>query len=91
MSFFLHRLGHCQITELLAYPHQLIHDGFKLAQGLNLLAIERDELRIGQASGNRLGSLLAREQRIRAAFDSGAILAFDQQKLFGERTAAELR
>jgi hypothetical protein len=69
MSFFLHRLRHGQITELLAYAHQLIHDGFKLAQGLNLLAIERDELRIGQTSGNSLGSLLAREQRIRTTFD----------------------
>ncbi len=91
MSFFLHHLGHGQIAELLADPHQLVHDGFKLAQGLNLLAIERDQLRISQAPGNGLGPLLAREQRIGAMFDLGAVSAFDQQKLVGQRTAAQLR
>ena len=91
MSFFLHGLGDRQITELLADLHQLAHDRFKLPQGLNLLPVKRDQLRIGQSLGNRLGPFLSRQQRIRTAFDRGAIFAFDQQKLLGERSAPELR
>lgn len=91
MSFFLRGLSDRQITELLADLHQLTHNRFKLTQGLNLLLVERDQLRIGQPLGDRLGPFLARQQRIRAAFDRGAILAFDQQKLLGERSAPELR
>jgi hypothetical protein len=63
MSFFLHHLGHRQIAQFFAHPYQVIDDRFKLAHGLNLLAIERDQLGIGETQGNGLLSLLAREQR----------------------------
>src|SRR5438132_540840 len=90
MSFFLHHLGHGQITELLADPHQLIHHRFELPHGLNLLAINRNQLRISQAHGAGLASFLAGDQRIRAASDLRAICMFDRQELFGERAATQL-
>ena len=56
-SFFLNDLGHGQITELFADSDKLIHNGFKLTHGLNLLAVERHQLRIGETEGHGLGSL----------------------------------
>ena len=86
----MRHLGHGQITELFAHAHQLVHDGFKLAHGLNLPPIDCEQFGITHAQRKGLGPLLAREQRIGAALNGGAVFAFDGQKLFGEGTPPEL-
>jgi hypothetical protein len=89
MSFFLHHLSHRQIAQFFAHPHQLIDGRFKLTHGLNLLAIERDQLGIGQTQGNGPLSLFAREQRIRAALNPRAVGMLDRQELIGQATAPQ--
>ena len=64
--------------------YQLIHDRFKIPQGLNLLAVEGHQCGIGQAPGNGPLAFFAREQRVRPAFDPRAVSLFDHQILFGE-------
>src|SRR6266404_114469 len=88
-SFFLHHFGHRQIAELFADSHELTDDGFKFTHGLKLLAINGNEGWIAQAHGNGLFSFFAGKERIRAAFDARAVFAFDHEKLFGQRAAAQ--
>jgi hypothetical protein len=82
----LHDRSHRQIAELLADPDQLIHDHFKLTQVLNLLAIDGNQVGIGQPLGNGLGALLACQQRVRAMPNQGTIGMFDREILFREGT-----
>lgn len=90
MSFFLNHLGHGQIAELLAQPHQLLDHGLELAQGLNLLAIERHDLWVAQAHGEGFAPLFASEQGIRAALGDGAVGVSDLEELIGKRPPAQL-
>ena len=83
----MHHLGHREITELLAHLYQLVYDSFKLPQGLNLLPIQGG---IGEAPGDRLGAVLAGQERIGAALDARAVLALNHEELFGERAAPQL-
>jgi hypothetical protein len=71
--------------------HQLVHDMIELAHGTNLLAINGHQIRIGQPFGNGLLAFLAGEQGVGAAFDLGAVLAFDRQELFAKGAAPQLR
>jgi hypothetical protein len=90
MSFFLDHFRHRQIAELLAHANELVDHGFKLAEGLNLLAIERHHFRVGQAHGEGFAPVFAGEQGIGAAFDHGAVGVLDAQELFGEGASAQL-
>jgi hypothetical protein len=83
-SFFLHDLSHRQVAKFFAHAHQLIHHALKLAHGLNLPSIERDQGGVSQAHGDRFLSFLASEQRIRTAFDLGTVSMFDGEELFGQ-------
>jgi hypothetical protein len=75
---------------LLAHLYQLVHDGFKLPQGLNLLPIQGHQVGIGQAPGDRLGAVLAGQERIGAALDARTVLALNHEELFRERAAPQL-
>lgn len=86
----MHYLGHCQIAELLAHTDELVDYAFKLAQGLDLLAIKRNHRRVLQAHGKSLAALLAGEQGIRAAFDDGAVGVPDLQELVSEGSSSQL-
>lgn len=89
-SFFLHSLSYRQITELFAQAHQLVDHAFKLAHSLNLLAIEWNQRRIGEADRYSFTGLLAGQQRIRTVFDAGPIGVSNRQELLGQGTAAQL-
>jgi hypothetical protein len=80
----------CQITELFAQAHQLVDHAFKLAHGLNLLAVERNQRRIGEPDRYGFAGFLAGQQRIGAAFDAGTIGVFNGQELLGQGAAAQL-
>jgi hypothetical protein len=56
---------------------------------LNLLSIQGYQGGIGQAQGDRLLAVLAGQERIRAALDARTVLAFNHEKLFGERAAPQ--
>ena len=85
----MHHLGHRQIAQLLADSHQLVHDALPFTHGLNLLAIEGNQLGIGQAPRNGLIGQLAGEQRIGAVFNDGAVGVLDQQELVSQGAAAQ--
>jgi hypothetical protein len=65
----LHDFRHGQISELLAQAHQLVDEAFELAHGLNLLAIEWNQGRIGDPVRDGFAGFFAGEQRIGTAFN----------------------
>ena len=66
----MHDFSDRQITELFAQAHQLVDHALKLAHGLNLLAIERNQRRIGKPDRDGFIGFFAGQQRIGAAFDA---------------------
>ena len=86
----MHHLGHRQITELFTQAHQLVDHAFKLAHGLNLLAIQWNQRWIGEPDRYGFIGLFAGQQRIGAAFDAGTIGVFNGQELLRQGTAAQL-
>ena len=85
----MHHLRYRQIAQLFAHPHQLIDHFFKLAHGLNLLAIHGNQGGIAQAHRDGLVGLFAGQQRIGAALDVGAVGMLDGQELFGQGAAPQ--
>jgi len=60
-----------------------------LPHGLNLLPIQGHQGGIGQAPGDGLLAVLASQEWIRAALDARTVLAFNHEKLFGERATPQ--
>src|SRR5207249_10387501 len=58
---------------------------------LNLLPIQGHQGGIGQAPGDGLLAVLASQEWIRAALDARTVLAFNHEKLFGERATPQDR
>ena len=90
MSFFLHDFSHRQVTELFAHAHQLVDQAFKLAHGLNLLAVECNQRRIGEPDRYGLTGFFAGQQRIGATSKAGTIGVFDGQELLDKGAATQL-
>ena len=86
----MHGFSDRQITELFAQAHQLVNHAFKLAPGLNLLAIKRNQGWIGEPDRYGFVGCFASQQRIGAAFNLRAIGMFDGQELLRQRTPAQL-
>ena len=86
----MHDFSYRQITELLTQAHQLADHSFKLAHGLNLLAIEWNQCRVGEPDRYGFIGFFAGQQRIGTAFDTGTIGVFNGQELLGQGAAAQL-
>ena len=85
----MHHFRYCQVANLFADTHQLVHDGFKFAHGLKLPAVEGDQRRVGQPHGNRFLGFFTGQQRIGAAPDLGTVGMLEGEELFGERAASQ--
>ena len=85
----MHGLSDRQIPQLFTQTHQLVDHAFELAHGLNLLAIEWNQSRIGDPNRDGLAGCFTGQQRIRAPSDAGTIGVFNGQILLSEGATAQ--